>query len=496
MLLRVIILTEMKIFRILLILVILSFSNYLLAQHTFEKVISEPEDQIINDVIEDNDGNYIMAGRIKDTESTFYSGYIIKIDSTGNLLQEEIISPNSLFFNIHLFNNHFYILGSQMVIYPDTSKLWYLKLNLNLEIENEKFLNIPNNRWFSYMNSIIDSDTNFVITGYTTRIDGTNNYNHDAFFYKLNINGDSLNSSFYTSYIPLYFSFDITESQDSSKYYAFVSHFENTSIGQKLILNKNLDSLEIDSIPMGIYDFYSPTYINENEILLCGKGSPDQSELYALNVISINDQTELIHYNHFEIGGSMRDHPAMYKGVSKYEDNIYVGGTSNMDYTNPFWSSFDSWFHLVKINPDISPIWEYWYGGDAYYHLYSILATNDGGCLMVGNRYDYETQDQERDIYIAKVNSEGLIVWTQEIPIDKKLIKVYPNPGTNQLNIKTDNKELNFELININGQVVIRQMLDNNHKTINTESQKSGMYFYRLIDNKNKTIKTGKWIKK
>jgi hypothetical protein len=66
-------------------------------------------------------------------------------------------------------------------------------------------------------------------------------------------------------------------------------------------------------------------------------------------------------------------------------------------------STFDSWFHLIKINPDISPIWEYWYGGDAYYFLYSILATNDGGCIMVGNRYDYETQNQERDIFIVKL---------------------------------------------------------------------------------------------
>ncbi len=342
----------MKILRIFFILINICLFNNLKAQQTFEKVISDSEDQIINNVIEDNEGNFLMAGRIKDTESNLISGYIIKFDRTGSLLQEEIIRPNntipSMFFNIHFLDNQYYILGSQMN--PDTSKqLWFLKLNDNLEIENEKLLHIPKGRWFSYMNSIIDSDTNFVITGYTARIDRTNNYNYDAFFYKLSLNGDSLNSSFYTSYIPVHFSFDITESQDSSKYYAFVSHFENTSIGQKLILNKNLDSLEIDSIPMGIYDFYSPTYINENEILLCGKGSPDQSELYALNVISINDQTQLIHHNHFEIGGGMNDHPAMYKGVSKYEDNIYVGGTSNMDYTNPFWSFLPN---LKKANPN------------------------------------------------------------------------------------------------------------------------------------------------
>ena len=114
---------------------------------------------------------------------------------------------------------------------------------------------------------------------------------------------------------------------------------------------------------------------------------------------------------------------------------------------------------------------------------------------MVGNRYDYETQNQERDIFIVKVDSNGLITWTQQIPLAKQESMVYPNPGTNLLNIKSTCNEMEFELININGQVVIRQMLDNNCSVINAESIKSGIYFYRLIDKKNKTVETGKWIK-
>lgn len=491
----------MRMFQLILTTTLIVFADYLFAQHTFEKTLSSPEDQIINQLTEDIDGNYLMVGRIKNNETSLYNGYVIKVDSDGNVKQKVIYDQNDTsscgFYNVHYFNNYIYIIGSYSNVSPESSKLWYLKLSANLEIVDEKFLAIPNDRWFSYMNSIIDSDTNIVITGYTTRMDETNNYNNDAFFYKLNINGDSLKSKFYTSSIPMHFSYNIIESMDSTKYYAFVSHFVSSSGGQKLILNKNLDSLEIDAIPMGIYDFYSPTYINENEIILCGKGSPGQSELYALNVITINEETDLIDYNYFKKEeADQLDHPAMFNGVSKNENNIYIGGTSNLDYYNPFWSTSDSWFHLVKINADISPIWEYWYGGDAYYFLYSILATNDGGCIMVGSRYDYETQYQERDIYIVKISSDGLILWTQEIPIDKQETTIYPNPGTNQLNIKTNDSEMSFELLNLNGQVVIRQMLDNNGSIINTVAIKSGMYFYRLIDKKNKIIETGKWIKK
>ena len=485
-----------------LLIVLFGFQGY--GQITFEKIISRDEDQRIHQVIEDNNGNFVLAGRINDLETSFPAGYIIKIDSLGNFIQEKIIqysdTNTQILYNIHFFNNNYYILGSRQFNYPDSTRLWYLKLSPNLEIITEKYYKIPDNKWVSYMNLIIDSDTNIVITGYTTRIDSTGPfpYNSDPFFFKFSLAGDSINSNFITSEYHLSMSYDIIEKYNQTGYYSY--GFKYTSSisagGQRFDLTKQFDSLDIQEVPYNISLYTSSAKINDSTIIISGGGGPMSTPSYSLNVLSTTMDNIPVDYNYFKIGGNMRDYTAMYQGVSKYGDNIFVGGTSNFDYANPFWSNFDSWFHLIKINPDISPIWEYWYGGDAYYHLYSILATNDGGCLMVGNRYDYETQDMERDIYIVKVNSDGLIVWTQEIQIDKEPTTVYPNPGTNLLNIKTNNKELGIELININGQVVIKQIVNNNLKTINTESLQSGMYFFRLIDKKSKTIETGKWIKK
>jgi hypothetical protein len=494
----------MRIFQLILTTTLIVFADYLFAQHTFEKTFSRPEDQIINNVIEDKDGNYIMAGRIKDTESTFYSGYIIKVDTTGNLLQEEIISPNdsisSLFFNIHLFNNHFYILGSQMVSYPDTSKLWYLKLNSNMEIEDEKLLNIPIGRWFSYMNSIIDSDTNIVITGYTTRFDtvSPSPYNNDPFFFKISILGDSLSSNFISNDYHLSLSYDIIEKVDNSGYFSFGFKYSSSiSAGsQRYELTKQFDSIEILSVPYNINGYVSSSILNDSIIVLCGSGGSEPAPEYSLNVLSTTFNNTPLNYNYFKMEDAVRDYSGYYQNIDIFDNSIYISGTSNFDYVNPFWSTFNSWYHLVKLNSDFSSIWEYWYGGDAYYFLYGILATNDGGCIMVGNRYDYETQNQERDIYIVKVDSNGLVTWSQEIPVNSLSTMVYPNPGTGQLNIKTSINNVDFELINLNGQVVIRKRLDENQSDINTEILKSGIYFYRLIDKKNKAIETGKWIKK
>lgn len=486
---------------LIIIVVLILSANAMHAQHSFERIISDPEDQIIYHITEDNNGNFILVGRMHHIDTYRAGGYILQIDSSGEVVQEKIIhqsdTSSCIFFNIHYYQDTFYVLGSHTNLCPDTLfSLIYLKLNSQLIIESEKFLNIPSDRWFSYMKSIIDSDTNIVITGYTTREDTTGPspipYNNDPFFYKISLSGDSLTSYFMSLPYKLTLSTDIIEKRDSLGYFAFGNDIADLPLkGQRFELSKGFDSLYVVGIPASVDGYISSSWLNDTALLICGEGWS-----YSIGVLTHTEDNIPIDYNCFKMEGDPRDHPALYKSLSIHEGNNYIGGTSNMDYANPFFSTYDSWFHLIKINPDLTPVWEYWYGGDAYYFMYSILATNDGGCLMVGNRYDDQTQSMERDIYIAKVNSDGLIVWTQEIPIDRQVTTVYPNPGTNQLNIKTKRKEQLFELININGQVVIKQILFENRNTINTESLNSGMYLYRLIDEKNKSVETGKWIKK
>ncbi len=472
--------------------------HFSFAQQTFEKLIAKPEDQEISTVVEDDSGNFVMVGSIYDIATEGYRGYIIKIDCDGNLIQEKVIQQadtgSCMFFNIHSFNSNYYIIGS-IKVDSISDRLWYLKLNSNLEIENENILNAPDDRHLAYVYSILDTDSNFVVTGYTQR-KYMNSPNFDAYFYKISLDGDSITSKFFT--VPtLLLSYAIIESQDHSKYYAFGWGFTDIfeTQGQRWSLDKDLNSLSFDSIPLDVNGYFSPTYLNETDLLLCGKGSPPTSELYALNVLTINEQAGLLNYNYFKKEDNMREHPALQKGVSKNGENIFVGGTSNFSYYTPYFGNMDSWFHLIKINSDITPQWEYWYGGDAYYVLFSILATNDGGCLMIGTRYDYETQSRERDIYITKVNSEGLIVWTQEIAVNKYPSIVYPNPGTNSLHVKTYQREWLVELFNLNGQLIVNQQVNADNNTINTQMLNPGIYFYKLIDLKNKSIESGKWVK-
>jgi hypothetical protein len=487
-----------KIIGIFILLVLFSIS--LCSQSTFQNIISNPDDQVINCVTEDDYGNFIMVGRKRSEELNLTQAYIIRIDSTGELIDEIVPDSTlgwSIFFNIFFFNDSLFIMGAKTIDDTSITKLWYLKLDKNLVKADEKYLGMPANSWFSYMNSIIDSDSNIVITGYTSRWDTVSPLNDDAFFYKLSLAGDSLNSKFIRSDYKLSLSYDIIEKTDQTGYYSYGFKYSNTPSegGERFDLSKQFDSIDVMSVPQDIEYYMSPEWLNDSIIIMSGKGYSTGIPNYSLRVLTTTIENTPIDDNHFIMEGDIPGHPAMYQGLSINDNNIYVGGTSNLDYSNPFFSTLDSWFHLVKVNPDLSPVWENWYGGDAYYFLYSILATSDGGCLMVGNRYDYELQEQERDIYVAKVNSEGLIVWTQEIKPDQNMFSIYPNPGSNQINLKMPAGEFDFELYGLNGQVLIKQQVNGENNTINTIQLKPGIYFYRIIDSRNQIIQTGKWIR-
>jgi hypothetical protein len=485
------------------LLLALTMSQPAFSQQTFEKLLSNPKDETIHNIIEEENGNFLMIGRSINNEANTTSGYILRIDSSGNVLSE--ISglssdTSSAFSNLHYINGYYYVIGTRKAnIETNESRLWILKLNPNLEILHTSMFKIPKNRRFSYINSIVDSDTNFVLTGYVTRSDtspgGVVDDNHDAFFYKISLGGDSLTSRFYTSDIPWHFSFDIIESTDKSKYYAFVCHFPDDNFeydSQRFTLSKNFDSIALEPIPFWMYDPNSPVYLNQTDILISGKG---QGEYPYHHIIAIhNEAGEIINTNHFK-KEPYREHPPMKNSISKFGDNIYVGGNSNFDYGNPFWSSQDSWFHLVKVNSDLSMVWEKWFGGDAYYFMYNILATRDGGCIMVGTRYDDQTQNQERDIYIVKVNGDGLIVWEREISMNDRFSVVYPNPG-HQLNIRlaAQHPKAFLSLFDQYGRLAVQQQLHQSESTVETRHLPAGVYLYQLTA-PNGLNESGKWVK-
>jgi hypothetical protein len=139
--------------------------------------------------------------------------------------------------------------------------------------------------------------------------------------------------------------------------------------------------------------------------------------------------------------------------------------------------------------------WEKWYGGDAYYFLNSVLATSDGGCLMIGTKFPHGSPLLIRKSHFIKVNANGDVQWTQDIEMPELSYKVYPNPTQSVFNI--ENSELNIqsiELCDISGRY-LKSIQDCNNSTISIDLTpfSNGIYFAKIKSNKG--VRTEKVVK-
>jgi hypothetical protein len=71
------------------------------------------------------------------------------------------------------------------------------------------------------------------------------------------------------------------------------------------------------------------------------------------------------------------------------------------------------------------------------------------------------------------------------------IVTVYPNPSDGIINIRSnENKNLNAELIEIEGKTVYRRVLENGQGEMNLGSLADGIYLLRVYDDSGKLIQT------
>lgn len=75
-----------------------------------------------------------------------------------------------------------------------------------------------------------------------------------------------------------------------------------------------------------------------------------------------------------------------------------------------------------------------------------------------------------------------------------KVAFAYPNPGNNQLNIRTILPNAHVEVYDINGKLLCNQEITDVITSIDTEIWPSGIYVWKVVSD-NKEAETGKWVK-
>ncbi len=471
------------------------FSGISKAQGQIPIFKSELNEEIILSVAEDDEGDLIMIGTTNNTVNINYYGYVIRLSSIGNIRNQFVYNNegDGLILNDILFNNNKYtFLGAQQK--GDKDYLYITQFDKFFNLIYEKTYQVPLDKKIFYFKSTINSDSNIVIAGHTLKLN--NNYvPFNEFYALISLVGDSIEIVNKETPCPTCTPtpYQIHESIDSSKYYVMTSGYkQNFANAGILQLTKNFDTIGFNLIDSHILYHYSSIKHHDSLFIISGIGLTSEYKLY---ISFVNEQGICSNIQTFQKDIGLREHPALIKGISKYNNSIFIGATSNIDYSNAFFGTIDSWFHLIKFDDSLNVIWEKWYGGDAYYFLNSVLATSDGGCLMVGTKYPHGMTVPERVAHFIKVDANGNVQWTQDIKTHDISFKLYPNPTSSFFTI--ENKDFTIEkieLFDLTGKII--SVIDNCENTniqINLEPYPNGVYFAKI--NTSKGITTQKVVK-
>jgi hypothetical protein len=231
-----------------------------------------------------------------------------------------------------------------------------------------------------------------------------------------------------------------------------------------VITDTLFNQLQISELPIRCNDPIGLKWDSDSSFYFCGQwsnpiGDKDIAMIKQFNPI---DTTEYI-FNSWGNKDTI-DLPAGRGGALDYnnKDSIFIGGTTG------FYGSwgYRSYYSLIQTDSLLNVRWEKFYGGDAYYEMNDVLATKDGGCLLSGMRYDSDIGIHQHDIYIIKVNSNGLLVGLEpEQSIKSFEAVVFPNPGTNEISIKVAAQydEAVININEINGTKVLTKELVGRH---------------------------------
>lgn len=155
-------------------------------------------------------------------------------------------------------------------------------------------------------------------------------------------------------------------------------------------------------------------------------------------------------------------------GQTNSDDNDVSGNPGNYIY--------DYW--VIKINATGELQWQNCLGGSANDFGNSIQQTTDNGFIVAGrsisNNIDVSGNNGSYDFWVVKLDAETLGVHQNS---NEKAIKIYPNPITSTIYIKTRLNVKNLTLYDVVGKMVFKQYTA---KEFNVEHMKAGLYLLRI----------------
>lgn len=181
--------------------------------------------------------------------------------------------------------------------------------------------------------------------------------------------------------------------------------------------------------------------------------------------------------------------PPFFKGIDFIDESrIWLAGNNNLSSN----LSIPNHFSISRINEQLEIECNQYIGFDAAYAIYGLRATEDGGVLVYGMKYN-----GSYDPYIIKLGPNCELPTTSKHNPDNPLISIsaYPNPGINELTFYVEGfvpASLRVEIVDVMGRLLYST--SDLTSSIQVPNLPAGQYFYRILQ-EDKLLGVGGWVK-
>lgn len=469
---------------LLLSLIVFLFFSQLNAQITFEKTFGDStSNEIGNCVIQISSGEiFILGVSDKGGENIF----LTKTDINGNELWTKRYSghydafPKMADFQITK-DSEFIIVGqlNRGVIIIRTDRngdtIWTKQFKGGI--------------WTGMYSVQQTFDEGFIFSGADEGSDGYTNIE----IIKLKKNGDTQWDRFYN--VSWYDDIGRSIIQTSDSGYVIGGNSWNTNGGRD-----DFYLLKIDSLGNKLWDnrFRGPDYDycydvkqnNEGQSFLVGY-STGPGAPYTFIVKTNNNGDTILAKSY--IGG------AAYSFQETIDGGYIIAGTNFIYSMGNF---YKNGLEILKLDSNANLIWEKSYKKGNQSEGYSIKNAIDGGYIIVGYafKWNYNFSHSDYDVYLIKTDSNGNVLTSipeKNFSNQTKII-FSPNPFTTSTTLRITNAEqgkINYELkiYDLLGKIVHHQTVNSQQETLNLNLP-SGIYFYKLTNEKKEMIANGKLV--
>ncbi len=451
-------------------------------------------------VIEDIAGNFLSVGTQTKIENPTEQGILWRISYTGDTLSRVFSfgDSTSTFSDIRQKENGNYIVTGKIRGTPDfNDNLLVLELNTDLQIISKKVIVLPEMQK-SYVFKMKKYLQSYYILLGNYGPESTPPYLHDPYFVKLNNNFDTVLTRRYSIQGDQYAS-DMIFSPDGSQMWIFADsyfpEFTGASLEQMVIYDTLFNFISVKTFQDYFVNGNMKAKLLSDSTFLIGFQHADYNS-HEQDIAFTEIDSTLIITNVSSIGApDTIDYMAANAGIDfANPDSIHFAGTKNVVIA--FWPQESSWLWVGLLDRNLEPLYERFYGGDAYYHTLTMIRTRDGGSFVAALRYNYLEHNDYNDAFFLKVNNEGLVTNLTEHPIcPMEALVIYPNPGTDHINLLLSEKSAFCRIIDINGRLIHDGYLVNGLNRINSTQFKPGTYTINIETNHG-VNNHYKWIKK